>query len=126
MKDIETRKDIQLLVDRFYAQATKDSLLGPIFNNVANVNWDDHLPIMYDFWETTLLHKNSYKRNTLEPHLALNKKIALEQKHFARWMDLFTKTVDELFEGKVAHNAKVRAQSIATVMQVKITQQNSN
>lgn len=40
--------------------------------------------------------------------------------HFDQWVKLFTKTVNELFEGDNAELIKQRATSIATVMQIKI------
>ena len=36
----------------------------------------------------------------------------------------FKTTVDELFQGEVAHTAKSRAMSLATVMQIKIAEIN--
>ena len=53
-KDIRTRRDIERLVDRFYDKVKADDLLGPVFNDVARVNWEKHLPVMYDFWDNTI------------------------------------------------------------------------
>ncbi len=39
MKDITDRQDIIALVDSFYRQVREHALLGPIFNEVAKVNW---------------------------------------------------------------------------------------
>ena len=50
-KDIVTRGDIEKLVDGFYNKVRKDTMLGFIFVDIAKVNWDTHLPIMYDFFE---------------------------------------------------------------------------
>ena len=44
----------------------------------------------------------------------------LQRNILARWLQLFTSTVDELFEGEKAELAKQRAMSIATVMQLKL------
>ncbi len=60
----------------------------------------------------------------MEVHLEISQKSAIEPAHLDRWMSLFTSTVDLLFEGPRATRAKQRAQSIATMMGIKITQQN--
>ena len=49
--DILNRKDIETLVDTFYDKVQKDNIIGYVFNDVAQTNWDNHLPKMYDFWE---------------------------------------------------------------------------
>jgi hemoglobin len=119
-KELKTREDIKLLVDTFYNTALKDEVIGFIFTDVAKIELQDHMPRMYDFWESTLLQKNSYKGNPMSVHLDLNQKQALEKIHFDRWLLLFNQAVDKLFSGEKAEQAKTRALSIATVMQIKI------
>ncbi|MBC7654601.1 MAG: group III truncated hemoglobin [Oligoflexus sp.] len=119
-KDIENHIDIKLLVDTFYDKAVADESLGPIFNDVAKVNWGHHLPIMYAFWESTLLGKIGYKGNPMDAHFKLNQQIKLTPEMFNQWKTLFIETVDENFEGKIANEAKQRAVSIADLMYYKI------
>jgi hemoglobin len=52
----------------------------------------------------------------------VNKVLPLKEEYFKRWVQLFTQTVDELFEGDKAILAKQRAGSIAAVMQIKVLQ----
>jgi len=118
--DIITRKDIELLMEKFYDKVKKDDTIGPIFNDVAQVNWAHHIPIICDFWETLLLDSASYRKNAMEVHFSLNRKIPLEEKHFQVWLKLFTDTVDEYFGGEKAEMAKKKAKSIAALMQFKI------
>ncbi len=118
--DIQNRKDIITLVDSFYEKVLKDELLGRIFTNVVKVDWEKHLPRMYDFWETTLFYESKYSGNPMQVHVDLNQRFPLTKVHFDRWLALFNQTVDELFEGNMATLARQRALSIATVMQVKI------
>jgi hemoglobin len=120
-KDIKNRDDIKLLIDTFYIKIRKDESLGPIFDEIAKVDWENHMPIMYDFWENTLFHTGIYKRNAMQPHLDLNEKTPLTKAHFDQWLLIFKTTVDELFEGEIANNAKTRAISIATMIQIKIS-----
>ena len=119
-KDIENRDDIILLINTFYEKVKKDEIIGYIFNDVAKVNWDKHLPVMYDFWENVIFFTGSYTGNPMTAHKQLNQKTPLNTEHFQEWIKLFTKTVDELFEGDKAELTKQRAISIATVMQIKI------
>ena len=56
-------------------------------------------------------------------HKKLHNKTPLNAAHFKEWIQLFTQTIDELFEGEKAELAKQRAISIATMMQIKILHQ---
>ncbi|HWB25948.1 MAG TPA: group III truncated hemoglobin [Chitinophagaceae bacterium] len=121
-KDITNRHDVEVLVNRFYDYARNDEVIGYIFTNVAKVNWEKHLPVMYDFWEGVLFYTGTYNGNPMLLHKQLNDKTPLTATHFQRWLQLFTGTVEELFEGEKAELARQRAMSISTMMQVKILQ----
>ena len=120
LRDIEGREDIQKLVDAFYQKVLEDPIISHFFVKVVQLDWEKHMPVMYDFWETTLLHTGSYKGNPMQTHLALHQKSPLKKEHFDRWVELFSSTVDALFSGATANLAKTRALSIATMMQIKI------
>lgn len=122
-KDLENRKDIELLITTFYDKVKADDTIGYIFNEIAKVNWEKHLPIMFDFWENVLFFTGGYNGNPMIVHQHLNRVVPLTQQHFKQWEKLFTETVDELFDGTNAILAKQRALSISTVMQVKIISQ---
>ena len=124
-KDIQTRADIQLLVDHFYEKVKTDKAIGYIFTDIVKVHWEKHLPVMYDFWQNSLFYTGSYDGNPMAIHKHLNRVVPLTREHFKQWTLLFATTVDELFEGKIASLAKQRAISIATVMQVKILDQDA-
>jgi hemoglobin len=112
-RDIADREDIAGLVTAFYRRAFADDILGPIFVDVARMDLPAHLPVMCDFWETVLLRAGLYHRNALAPHLHLNTKVELTPAHFARWLDLWTTTVDERHTGAKAELAKAQATRIA-------------
>lgn len=122
MKDITNRDDIKLLIDNFYQKAMSDDLIGFFFTQVVQLDMKKHMPTMYVFWETTLLHKPLYKNNPMKIHLDLHGKHPIEDTHFERWLFLFNETIDEHFNGKNAELAKTRALSIATLMRIKIKQ----
>ncbi|PAU93265.1 sec-independent protein translocase TatC [Aliifodinibius salipaludis] len=109
MTDIRDEEDITTLVHAFYAKIEDDERLGHIFNEVADVDWDEHLPKMVDFWSKMLFRTERYKGRPFREHLLL----PIERDDFGRWVGLFTETVDEHFEGNRADYAKELAVNIA-------------
>jgi hemoglobin len=118
--DILTRVDIERMVNCFYDKVKTDPSIGYIFNDLVKVNWDKHLPVMYDFWESVIFFTGTYSGNPMVTHRKLHQVANLTPEHFKAWLSLFTSTIDELFEGEKAELAKQRAFSIATVMQLKM------
>ncbi len=118
--DITTRADIEKFIIEFYEKVKADPTIGFIFTDVAYMDWDTHIRVIVDFWETILLDNPVYRRNAMEVHYELNKKIKLTKQHFDSWLLLFTSTVDEFFEGKTAMLATTRARSIAAVLLLKM------
>lgn len=118
--DIKTREDIKSVIDEFYSRVKKDELIGHIFNDIAKVNWDVHLPVMYDFWDTTILGAMSYTGNAMLPHFKLHKIFQLQKQHFDRWLIIFSETIDSLYEGDTAEEMKLRARNIAGLMEHKL------
>jgi len=125
MKEISSREDVELLVKEFYNKVRKNELLDHIFDDVIKIDWDHHIPILIDFWESILLDVNKYNRNAMAVHFEINQKIKLEPIHFTNWLSLFDQTVDEYFVGEIALLAKTRAHSIASIMQLKLQQINN-
>lgn len=118
-KDIETRIDIDELMNRFYAKAMNDEKIGYIFTDVAELDLGHHLPIIGDFWETLLFGTGNYQkhgRNPLQVHAVLHQKSPLFSEHFERWLEIFRETVDECFDGKRAEFIKFRAETIGNRM----------
>ena len=116
MKKLESREDIEFLVNAFYNKVGKDETIGFFFNEVAKVNWSHHLPKMYSFWETLLFGQISYKGNPMAMHFPINEKEAIEKPHFAHWIKLWTETVEEHFTGEMAETAIYKASNIANLM----------
>ena len=114
--DITTEADIRRLVDTFYARVNADALLSPIFNDILHLNWHAHMPVMYSFWESLLLDKHSYSGNPYPKHANM----PVSPVHFDRWIALFHSTVDDLFEGPKAEEAKKKTSSISTLFQAKM------
>jgi len=112
-KDIISREDIEFLVDTFYGRVKQDPLLAPQF---SRVDWNKHLPVMYNFWSSMMLGEQSYRGNPFEKHLPL----PLTAGHFEAWIALFHEVVDDNFSGIQAEEIKSRAQSIAHLFQHKM------
>jgi len=122
-KDISSRGDLLLLVTRFYDKLLTDTSISYLFTDVAKIDLDHHLPILVDFWDNILFDSDTYRKNAMQPHMNLHSKSPLLPHHFETWLRYFAKTVDELFEGDKAFMAKEKANSIATIMKIKIKQQ---
>jgi hemoglobin len=113
LQDIETREDCETLVRAFYGRAFEDPILGFIFRDVAQLDLESHVPRITSFWETILLGAKSYNGGAFAPHAALNQKMTLFPGHFERWLWLWRTTVDELFAGERAEQAKAHANRVA-------------
>lgn len=115
-KSILSIEDVKLLVDTFYDKIREDQLLAPIFNERIQDRWPEHLNKMYSFWQTILLGEHTYYGSPFVPHANL----PVEHHHFEQWMALFTETLEELFVGAKAEEARWRAGKMAEMFEYKI------
>lgn len=115
-KDIETLDDVKLMVNTFYTSIQKNHILGPIFEEKVGGKWDEHLAKMYRFWQSILLGENTYNGAPFPPHARL----PIDESHFILWVKIFTNTVDDLFTGDVANEAKRRGTLMAALFNSKI------
>ena len=118
--DITNSEDVKLLVDSFYDKVKVNPEIGFIFSDVAKVNWEHHLPKMYEFWSAILIGGPPYGGNPMSAHIQLSKQTPMGEKEFSAWLSIFNETMDELFEGPNATEGKSRAANIAGVMLYKI------
>ncbi len=118
--DIQTKDDIKILVDLFYKEVKQDILLGPIFNDLTKIDWNNHMPKMYLFWENVIFFSGGYNGNPLKVHQKIHELNPLNSEHFNRWNELFNRTINQLFVGKNAELAKTRALNISLILQEKL------
>jgi hemoglobin len=111
--DIRTRADCEALVRRFYSRALEDPLIGWIFVDIAKLDLEDHVPKVASFWETVLLGARSYGGGAFAPHAAVHARARLRKAHFDRWLTLWSESVDDLFAGATADQAKAHARRVA-------------
>ena len=103
------------LVHGFYARVRDDDEIGPIFNRVIGDNWDAHLAKMCDFWSSVMLMSGRYKGNPMITHMRLK---MIRPEHFARWLELFRETANELCAPPIAALFIARAENIARSLQL--------
>ena len=60
--------------------------------------------------------------NPVGAHIPINLQVPMEEHHFDYWVGLWKETVDELFEGETAEDAKNKGQNIAKMMAFKMRQ----
>lgn len=124
-QDIKNREDIARLVFKFYEKLKQDEVLGPIFCGMIS-DWDSHLNHLTMFWESSLFmtKKNTqrYAGNPIEAHIKVDKftNNTINEKHFGIWLNYWFQTIDELFEGETANNAKRRARKMASFIHIKL------
>ncbi len=102
MPDIESKADIQLLIESFYKKLLLIEDMKPVF---SNLDFEKHVPQIVHFWSFVLLDESGYATNVFEKHIHLP--IQLHQ--FDVWLKIFLETVDSLFAGEKADLAKQRA-----------------
>lgn len=119
--DISNREDVFKLVDAFYKKVRHDEILGLFFNEKIK-DWNAHLEHLTTFWESSLFLKTKYYGNPIDIHVKVDASYnnSITELHFGIWLNLWFQTIDELFEGDYAENAKRRARKMGTFLYLKI------
>lgn len=114
-RDLDSPEEIAEMVRRFYQDVAQDDLLGPLFNDVAQVDWNEHLPKLTRFWCRALLGIEGYVGNPYRAHALINDRSPLTMAHFERWLELFHDTVELGWVGHRVSQALDLAHSVARV-----------
>jgi hemoglobin len=115
-QDLDTRSEIHDFVVRFYREVALDDLLGPIFDEVAEVDWAAHIPKLINFWCRVLLGEPGYDGWFLAAHQRVDALEPFEPALFDRWLTLFVEALDAEWTGPLADEAKARAHHMASVL----------
>ncbi len=115
-QDIQNLEDVKLMVNTFYQRIQQDAELGPIFEEKIQDRWPEHLEKMYRFWQTILLGEHTYNGAPFPPHA----RMPIDESHFIIWVKTFTTTVDDLFKGAIAEEAKKRGTLMAALFNSKL------
>lgn len=124
MVDIQNQENLYFLVDEFYKKLLDDDRINYIFTDIVKIKIQDHLPILVTFWSQAILGTGGYTKNLTDIHLNINRLEHLTPELFKIWLSHFFNTVDENFMGQNSEKIKTQALSIATIMQIKIANQN--
>jgi hemoglobin len=114
-RDLDSPDQIAELVRRFYGDVAQDDLLGPMFNDVARVDWSEHLPKLTAFWCRALLGLPGYAGNPFRAHVLVHAKRPFTPAHFERWLGLFHETLELGWTGPFADRAGEVADNVARV-----------
>ena len=120
LPDITNRADLARLVDAFYAKVQADADLGHVFDGVAKVNWESHLPKICDFWDTVIFRAGTFRGNPIAAHAKLIPLTNMSWPLFERWLHLFRESVGELFFGEKAEHIVRCAEDMASVIYCRI------
>jgi len=88
----------------FYEKAVVDDAIGPFFThelgeNLDDEDWVEHIDLLADFWLAKILGENTYYGNFIGAHVKLPR---IKERHFAIWVELFSKTADEVYTPDIA------------------------
>lgn len=122
MKDITTIEDVRLLVGAFYEKIRNNQTLSPVFNRVMKDHWHAHIEKMHRFWQTVLLSEQAFHGRPFPAHAHHT----IQQKHFSNWLSIWHETIDSLFVGEKAEEAKWRGDRMAAIFFSRIEYHRNN
>lgn len=114
--DLDSRAQIHHLVVGFYREIVFDDLLEPVFGEVAEVDWAEHIPRLIDYWCRVLLGEPGYQGAILAAHAHLHAQEPLRTEHCDRWYSLWVRSVDDRWSGPTAERAKHHAARIMAML----------
>lgn len=114
--DLDSRAKVHDLVVDFYREIAFDDLLGPVFGEVAEVDWATHIPKLIDYWCRVLLGQPGYDGYVVAAHRPVHELEPFTSVLFDRWYGLFVEAVDRGWQGPTAERAKLHAAKIAGVL----------
>jgi hemoglobin len=94
-------------VNRFYALAKVDPLLGPVFDRVIE-DWPPHIATITAFWVQAMVGGRGYGGNPFAKH----QDHGIEPAMFDRWLELWGQTAKALFAPELADRLIQRAELI--------------
>jgi len=92
-----TVEKIREMVELFYTRTQQDAMLGPIFSARVQ-DWDAHYEKMTRFWSSAAIRAGTYSGRPIEAHQFGG----LTKAHFGRWVELFTRTANDVFNERDA------------------------
>lgn len=102
------------LTKRFYDRADRDPLLGPVIAAALPAERRaEHMAVFRDFWANVLLGSGRYAGSPSQAHAAM----ALEPRHFERWLEIFAEVAGETLPARQAEAALAQARHMSECLQ---------
>ena len=95
----------------FYEKAIEDEVLAPFFideisDDLADEDWIEHIDLLADFWLAKILGEDTYYGNFVGAHVKMPH---IKRESYARWLELFSQTADEVYIPDIAERFKKKA-----------------
>lgn len=99
----------------FYQKAIEDKELGPFFvdelgDDLEDEEWVAHIDLLADFWLAKLLRENTYVGNFVGAHIKMPH---IKRETFARWLEIFAVTADEVYAPELAERFKKKGRELS-------------
>jgi hemoglobin len=115
-QDLSTPAQVHDLVTFFYREIVFDELLEPMFSEVAEVDWAEHIPKLIDYWCWILFGADGYPGAVTRTHRHLHETAPITAAHCTRWFTLWVQCIDARWRGPYADQAKAHAQTLMAGM----------
>ena len=116
LPDLDSPDHIRQFIESFYDKVLVDDVLAHIFHDVANIDFNVHIPIIIQYWQKLLLGDKTYQRHTMNIHRDVHRKFPFTEAEFDRWLSLFVHTAETEFGGPYRNKAIKIASTIAANM----------
>lgn len=111
------KESIDKLMNIFYDKIKSDNNLGPIFKSKIGESkeaWDKHKDKISNFWQGQILGEGNYRGQPMKTHIELP---PFPQEFFNIWLDLFSQSLNLVFDDNCKDVFLKRAQMIANSFQ---------
>jgi hemoglobin len=120
LPDISTPTHVHDLVIAFYREIVFDEVLEPVFGEVAEVDWAEHIPKLIDYWCWILFGTGHPTGTVTTAHRHLHGLAPIRPVHCDRWYRLWSASVDARWSGPTATHAKAHAATLMAGMAKRI------
>lgn len=110
--DLTTRERVEELVRDFYREVAGDDVLGPYFDDVAEVDWAEHLPHLTDYWCRILFGSPGFEGAVTRVHRELHAVAPVTPEACDRWFELWEDAIDSRWSGTYADHARRHAMTL--------------
>ena len=112
--DISTPTHVHDLVITFYREIVFDEVLEPVFGDIAEVDWAEHIPKLIDYWCWILFGTGQPSGAVTSAHRHLHGLAPIQQIHCDRWFKLWAASINASWEGPTATKAADHAATLMT------------